>query len=329
MKTILSGIMPSGTPHLGNYLGAIRQWVDFQETRRVIVMIADLHAITIPQKPEELRSATLGLAALLFACGIDQERSILFIQSHVPAHSELAWILNTLTPVGELERMTQFKEKQEKAGVMAGLLNYPVLQAADILLYRADEVPVGGDQIQHLEFARSLARRFNNRFRADLFTEPAAILSSASSRIMGLDDPSKKMSKSASSPDNYISLLDSPDEIRRKIQNAVTDSGSDIRFDPVRKPAVSNLIALYRGMSPHNVSVEDIEAKYRAEGYAEFKRDLAELLIEELRPIQTREGEISKNGEVLRRALEKGKEKAAAIANATLAMVKKHLGFVL
>ena len=215
---LLSGIQPSGSDlTIGNYLGAIKQWVDLQKTYKMFLPIVDEHAITVPQEPERLHENTLTVASLLLACGIDPKKTTLFLQSHVPAHFELAWLLNTMTPVGELERMVQFKEKSEKAGVLAGLLNYPVLQAADILLYQADVVPVGEDQLQHLELTRTIARRFNNRF-GETFKEPKALMDKNTARIMGLDDATKKMSKSAASPINFIALLDSPEEIRRKIR---------------------------------------------------------------------------------------------------------------
>src|SRR3989344_6745673 len=240
-QVLLGGVQPSGTLHIGNYLGAIKQWVELQKSHKEFLMIVDLHAITVPQEPRELNKKTLELAALLIACGIDPKKTTLFIQSHVPAHVELGWILNTLTPIGELERMTQFKEKQEKSGLLAGLLNYPVLQAADILLYQTDVVPVGEDQLQHLELTRTLVRKFNNKF-GEVFKIPKSVLQKDAGRIMGLDNPKKKMSKSATSANNYIALLDAPEEIRRKIKIAVTDSGKEIKYDKKEKPALSNLI---------------------------------------------------------------------------------------
>lgn len=326
MKTLLSGIQPSGNLHIGNYLGAIKQWVKLQKSYRVFISIVDLHAITVPQNPKELRKNTLELAALLVACGIDPQKSVLFVQSHVPAHTELGWILNTITPVGELERMTQYKEKRERAGTLAGLLNYPVLQAADILLYQPDVVPVGEDQLQHLEFTRTLARKFNNRF-GHAFKEPKALIVRETARIMGLDDPSKKMSKSAPSPDNYIALLDSPEEIRRKIKIAVTDSGRDIRYDEKSKPAVSNLMAIYSAFS--DMSLSQIEKKYQTRGYADFKRDLAELLVKKLAPIQKKYHELSRREKTILNTLTGGAKKAKTVANKTLFVVKKKVGFVL
>lgn len=326
MKTLLSGVQPSGELHIGNYLGAIKQWVELQKSYHVFVMIADLHAITVPQVPKQLRKKTLEVAALLLACGIEPKKSVLFVQSHVPAHAELMWILNTLTPVGELERMTQFKEKREKAGTLGGLLIYPVLQAADILLYQTDVVPVGEDQLQHLELTRALARKFNNRF-GKIFKEPKSLIRKDAARIMALDAPTKKMSKSAASPNNYISLLDTPDSIRRKIKTAVTDSGSEIRYDEERKPAISNLLAIYSAVS--EVAVADLEKQYRGKGYAEFKNDLAELLVATLSPVQGEYQKLSKNEPGLLKILDSGAKKASAVAGNTLSMVKKKVGFVL
>lgn len=327
---LLSGIQSSGNLHIGNYLGAIKQWVDLQNKYREFIAIVDLHAITVPQDPEILREKTLEVAALLLACGIDPKKSILFIQSHIPAHTELAWILNTITPVGELERMTQYKDKsqriKDKNGTLAGLLNYPVLQAADILLYHPDVVPIGEDQQQHLELTRMLARKFNNRF-GETFKEPKALIQKEVARIMGLDDPSKKMSKSAASPNNYIALLDSPDEIRRKIKISVTDSGSEIKYDETNKPAISNLMRVYGAFSGKTCG--EIEKIYRGKNYAEFKNDLAELLVDKLAPIRNKYAEISKDQKKLLNLLKSGAKKAAGVANQTLSMVKEKVGFVL
>jgi len=325
-KTILSGIQPSGTLHIGNYLGAIKQWVELQKSYQVFISIVDLHAITVPQDPQELHKNTLELAALLMACGIDPKKSVLFIQSHVPAHTELGWILNTITPVGELERMTQYKEKLERAGTLAGLLNYPVLQAADILLYQPDVVPVGEDQLQHLEFTRTLARKFNSRFGKTL-KEPKALIQKEAARIMALDDPSKKMSKSATSINNYISLLDSPGEIRRKIKTAVTDSGREIHYDEKEKPAISNLISIYSAFRGY--SLAEVERKYSGKSYVEFKHDLAELLVEKLSPIQKRYNELSQDRKGLLKILQDGAKKADRVASKTLTEAKKKVGFLL
>ena len=253
-QRIFSGVQPSGNLHIGNYLGAIKQFIKLQADADAIFCVVDLHAITVPQDPKILREKTLETAMLYLACGIDPEKSIIFIQSHVPAHTELSWILNTITPLGELERMTQYKEKSQNTktksqttGIMAGLLNYPTLMAADILLYQTDAVPVGEDQKQHVELTRSIAERFNNRF-GQTFKTPKEILNN-SARIMGLDDPTKKMSKSAESKNKYVAILEDPDEIRRKFKIAVTDSENKLGFDPSNRPAISNLLNIYSAFS--------------------------------------------------------------------------------
>lgn len=323
---LLSGVQPSGVLHIGNYLGAIRQWADLQQDYQVFAMIADLHAITVPQEPEELRKKTLEIATLLVACGIDPEKSVIFVQSHIPAHAELAWILNTITPLGELERMTQFKDKKEKqAETYAGLFNYPVLMAADILLYQTDVVPVGEDQEQHIELTRSLARRFNNRF-GETFKIPQAIVQKDTARLMGLDDPSKKMSKSAGSANNYIALLDTPDEVRRKIKIAVTDSGKEIAYDEGEKPAIANLMRIYAAFS--GLSIADIENQYRGKTYADFKNDLTELLVEKLMPLQERYRALSSDTEAVRAMLRAGAERARAVAEKTLRAAQERVGFL-
>ncbi|OGZ96142.1 MAG: tryptophan--tRNA ligase [Candidatus Sungbacteria bacterium RIFCSPLOWO2_02_FULL_54_10] len=324
-QILLSGIQPSGALHIGNYLGAIKQWVDLQSEYRVFAMIADLHAITVPQEPEALRNKTLEVAALLIACGIDHKKSVIFIQSHVPAHAELAWVLNTITPLGELERMTQFKEKKDTSGEMAGLLNYPVLMAADILLYQTESVPVGEDQQQHLELTRSLANKFNNRF-GDTFRIPKAHIQKDTARLMGLDDPTKKMSKSTPSANNYIGLLDTPDDIRRKIKIAITDSGKEIAYDEENKPAIANLLRIFSAFS--GSAVADVETKYRGTSYAEFKQDLAELLVAKLEPIQVRYHERAGDQDALLKILKDGAEQARAIARETLYNAQNKMGFL-
>lgn len=324
-QILLSGIQPSGDLHIGNYLGAIKLWVELQKSYKVFISIVDHHAITIPQDPKKLRRSTLDLAILLIACGINPKKSVLFLQSQVPAHTELGWILNTITPVSELERMTQFKEKRERAGTLAGLLNYPVLQAADILLYHPDVVPVGEEQLQHLELTRTLVRRFNNRF-GQIFKEPKALIKKEVARIKSLDDPTKKMSKSSSNPDSYIALLDSPDEIIRKIKNAVTDSSHEIHYDEESKPAISNLMTLYSAFS--GLSHQKIEQKYRGRGYAEFKKDLAGLLIKSMAPIQKKYRELARSEKAVLNILASGDKKANAVASKTLQEVKDKMGFL-
>ncbi|MDP3784763.1 MAG: tryptophan--tRNA ligase [bacterium] len=325
-SVVVSGVQPSGEIHIGNYLGAIKQFVELQNKYQTYFFIADLHALTLrPQEPEKLRKQTLNLAALYLACGLYPKKTTLFIQSHVPAHTELGWILSTLTPLGELYRMTQFKEKSEKHEVLAGLLNYPTLMAADILLYQADLVPVGEDQLQHLELTRTLARKFNSRY-GKTFKEPKALLQKEGAKIMGLDDPSKKMSKSEARPANYIGLLDSPDEIRRKIKIAVTDSGREIKYHPEAKPAISNLLAIYSLMTEK--SIAELEKKYAGKSYSEFKADLAEVLVEKLSPIQKKYRALLKNPKTLKTILAKGAKKASAIAGKTLKEVKEKIGLI-
>ena len=323
MKTLLSGIQPSGNFHIGNYLGAIRQWVEFQKTHRVFAMIADLHAITIPQDPETLRKNTLGVARILLACGIDPKKSVLFVQSQIPAHTELGWILNTLTPIGELERMTQFKEKKERAGVLAGLLNYPTLMAADILLYNSDIVPVGEDQIQHIELTRMLARKFNARF-GETFKEPKEYVLKETARVMALDDPTKKMSKSSANQNSYVALLDEPETIRKKIQVAVTDSGKEVAYDETAKPAIANLMRIYSAFS--GIGLKEIETKFSGKGYGEFKRDLADVVVGALTPIQKRYQTLTEAN--VKAVLKKGQKAATKIADATLVEAKKKAGFL-
>lgn len=325
-KLMLSGVQPSGTLHIGNYLGAIRQWVAMQADHDVFVMIADLHAITVPQKPAELCAKTMEVAALLLAAGIDPERSTLFVQSHVPAHTELAWILNTLTPLGELERMTQFKDKKDKAGELAGLFNYPVLMASDVLLYQTAVVPVGEDQLQHLELTRTLAHKFNTRF-GETFKIPEALITKDTGRIMGLDDPGRKMSKSAASPTNYIALLDTPDDIRLKIKAAVTDSGREIVYDEEKKPAIANLLRIFSACSERTIS--ELQDQYRGASYAGFKNDLAEAVVGKLAPIQQRYATLMADEKALMEILRAAAGRAGDVAEKTLRDAKHKVGFLL
>lgn len=325
MGKVLSGIQPSGQLTLGNYIGAIRNFVKLQHSEECYFMIADLHAITVSQDPEALREQTEMVAALYIAAGIDPEKSTIFVQSHVRAHAELGWILTTLTGMGELERMTQFKDKSAgKESVGAGLFVYPSLMAADILVYNADLVPVGDDQKQHLELTRDLAGRFNSRF-GEYFTIPEPYIPEVGARIMSLDDASKKMSKSNPNPGSYIAILDEPAVIRKKISRATTDSGREVKYDPANKPEISNLISIYAQVT--ELSIPEIEAKYEGQGYGPFKKDLAERVVEVLEPLQKRYDEIRSSGEV-HRILKQGAEKAAAAADRTLAGVKERMGFL-
>ena len=334
-KIIFSGTAPSGNIHIGNYLGAIKQWAELQNTGEYqnIFCVVDEHAITTPQDPTKLRSKILEVFTLYLALGIDPEKSIIFVQSHVPEHSELNWILSTITPVGELERMTQFKDKSQKQkSVPAGLLNYPVLMAADILLYKTNLVPIGEDQLQHIELTRTIARKFNSTF-GETFAIPEPFLNKEGKRIMGLDDPSKKMSKSAENPKNYIALLDSLETIREKIKAAVTDSDSEIKYDEQNKPAVSNLLTVYSLFSGlpadrQGKKISELEKEYESKNYSVFKNDLAEIIIEGLSPIQKKYKELSANPDYIKKVLRDGAEKAKTIAAQTMAEVRSKIGFL-
>ncbi len=328
-KRIFSGIRPSGDLHIGNYLGAIKQWVGLQDDHEVIFGIMDEHAITTPHEPEALKKNTLETAMLYLAAGLDPKKVTFMVQSRVPAHAELAWILGTLTPLGELERMAQFKEKSHtlgaKEGIMAGLLNYPILMAADILLYQTDAVPVGEDQVQHVELARSLAERFNNRY-GKVFTVPKVMLQKEAARIMALDDPAKKMSKSGESERGYILLTDPPDAIGEKIKAAVTDSGNEIRYDPDKKPAIANLLVIFAEFSGRPIA--ELERACDGKSYAEFKTDLADAVIAGLAPLQQKFRELEKDQASVLKILHDGSERALAMANQTLADVKEKIGFL-
>jgi len=325
MKTILSGIKPSGELNIGGYGGALSQFVQLQKEYKGYFFVPDLHAITVPQDPKELRERSRQIAALYVAAGIDPNKNAIFLQSHVPAHAELGWILETQAHFGEMSRMTQFKEKSEgKEGVSAALFTYPALMAADILLYQATHVPVGEDQKQHLELTRDLAIRFNNRF-GETFTLPEPITQDMGGRIMGLDDPSKKMSKSNPNKNSYVMMLDSPDVIRKKFSKAVTDSEGSIRYDWENKPAVSNLIEIYSVFS--GLPTTDIEKRYEGQGYGSFKKELAETVIEHLTPIQEKYNDIV-HSEQLDRILKEGAQKASEVADKTLSQVKNAMGFL-
>lgn len=326
MKTVLSGIQPSGRLTIGNYIGAMKNYVLLQETHHCFFMGVDLHAVTVPQDPAALREQTEMIIALYVAAGIDPAKAAIFMQSHVKAHAELGWLMTTLTYIGELERMTQFKDKSSgKESVGAGLFVYPSLMAADILLYNADLVPVGEDQKQHLELTRDLAHRFNQRY-GDTFTIPDPYIPEVGARIMSLDDASKKMSKSNPNAGSYIALLDTPDVIRKKLSRAVTDSGREIRFDPAAKPEVSNLMEIYSQFS--GLSLKEIEARYDGQGYGPFKKDLAEAVVATLAPMQERYRAIRDSGEIPA-ILKAGAEKAAAAAEPMIARVKERMGFLL
>jgi tryptophanyl-tRNA synthetase len=324
---VFSGVQPSGILTIGNYLGAIRHFVRLQERAECLFCIVDLHALTVPRDPEDLRRDTRTVANLYLACGLRPERAVLFAQSHVPEHAQLCWLLGCLAKVGELRRMTQFKDKSHGGEVDAGfgLFAYPVLMAADILLYRATHVPVGDDQRQHLELCRDLAQRFNARF-GEFFPVPEPLIAEVGARVMGLDDPTRKMSKSEPNPSHYISLLDPPDVIRDKIRRAVTDSGREVRLDWEAKPAISNLLEIFSLMAGEPVAA--LEARYGSEGYARFKRDLAEAVVAGLSPIQERFADLAADPAYADRVLREGAERAHAQAAPLLAEVKERMGLL-
>lgn len=326
-KIIFSGVTPSGNVHIGNWFGAIKQWVDIQDDKNTnIFCVMDQHAITTPQDPEKLRKKILEVATLYLALGIDPEKSIIFIQSQRAEHLELGWILSTITPLGELERMTQFKDKAKKQkSVLAGLLNYPVLMAADILLYKTNLVPVGEDQLQHIELTRTIARKFNNIY-GETFTIPEPKVNKESKKIMALDNPENKMSKSAGSPYNFISLLDSPETIREKIRVAVTDSGSEIKYDEQNKPAISNLLAVCSLFSGKKIG--ELEKEYAGKNYSVFKKDLAEAIVAGLSPFQQKYKELEADPERVKNILREGAERARLIASQTMREVRQKIGFL-
>ncbi|PIS17456.1 MAG: tryptophan--tRNA ligase [Candidatus Nealsonbacteria bacterium CG09_land_8_20_14_0_10_42_14] len=325
MMRILSGIAPSGQIHIGNYLGAIKQWKELQEMGECIFFIADLHALTIPRDPKTFAGEMLQTATELLAAGLDPEKCIIFIQSQIKEHTELCWLLNTLTPIGELERMTQYKEKskQFKQNINAGLLDYPVLQAADILLYQTDSVPVGKDQVQHLELTKTIARKFNQKY-GKAFKVPEALTLETGAKIMALSNPKKKMSKS--SPETCLFLFDEPEIIKKKIMSAVTDPGKSIKYNPAKKPGISNLLAIYSLFSDKSIS--QIEKKFSQKGYAEFKKSLAELLILKLEPFRRKKKELMNREVYVKEILEQGRKRAEIIAQSTMADVRKKMGLI-
>ncbi|MFD1929149.1 tryptophan--tRNA ligase [Sporosarcina siberiensis] len=323
MKTIFSGIQPTGIITLGNYIGAVRQFTELQHEYDCLFCIVDQHAITVQQDPAELRKAIRSLAAIYIASGIDPEKAVVFIQSEVPAHAQAGWIMQSIAYIGELERMTQFKDKSDgKNAVSAALLTYPPLMAADILLYNTDIVPVGDDQKQHLEITRDLAERFNSRY-GEVLTVPEIKVPENGARIKSLQDPLKKMSKSDPNKRGTLSLLDTPKEIEKKIKSAVTDSEGIVRFDTVNKPGVSNLLTIESALS--NVSIADLVTKYEGLGYGAFKAGVAEAIINHLSPIQEKYYELLESS-VLDDMLDKGAEKANAIASDTLRKMENAMG---
>ena len=325
-QILISGIQPTGKLHIGNYLGALKNFVELQDSGKYdcYFFIADLHSLTENFDPKDKTEQIKELILDYLAIGLDPKKSTIFIQSQVPESTELAWILNTITPFGELGRMTQFKEKAEyqKENVIAGLFNYPILMAADILLYRVGVVPVGDDQLQHLELSRTLARRFNARF-GKTFVEPKPLLTNVP-RLMSLDDPKKKMSKSR--PAGCLFLEDSPEEIHGKIKGAVTDSGNDVRYDEKNKPAISNLLKIYSEMS--GVEIKDTEKEFKAKGYGEFMKSLAKVVVDHLKPFTEKKDKLRKESKKVKEILEQGREKAWSVAKLTMKDVRAKIGLL-
>ncbi len=323
---VFSGIQPTGNLHIGNYLGAIRQWPELQEKAECIFSIVDLHAITVPYQPKKLQENVLDAAICYLAAGINPEKSILFVQSEVKEHTELAWLLNTITPIGELQRMTQYKDKskQFKKSVNAGLLNYPILMAADILLYQTDVVPVGKDQKQHVELTREIAKKFNSKF-GKTFKIPKAQIPAIGSKIMALNSPKNKMSKSLG-PDCYISLFDEPSIIRKKTMSAVTDTGRKIIYNPKKKPGISNLLTIYSLFS--NKSIKQLEKDFRNKGYSDFKKSLANLLVNSLSSFREKRKKLIKREVYVKEILKQGRKKAQNIAQLNISEIKKKMGLI-
>lgn len=328
-ERVLSGIQPTHDSfHLGNYLGAIKQWVDLQNTNDAFYCVVDLHALTVETKPEDFRKRTLASVAQLIALGLDPEQCTLFIQSHVPAHNQLSWVLECITGFGEASRMTQFKDKSQKAGsdrTVVGLFTYPILQAADILLYQANKVPVGEDQRQHIELTRDLGQRFNAKF-GNTFTIPEGYILKAGAKINDLQDPTAKMSKSSAHGGGVIELMDSPEINIKKIKSAVTDTGRDVIFDEKEKPGVSNLLTIYSALT--GKTIPQSQDDFAGKGYGDFKTSVAEVVVDYLNPVRTRANELLKDEAHLKSLLKIGAEKAEAVAAKTLKDVYEALGLI-
>ena len=328
-ERVLSGIQPTHDSfHLGNYLGAIKQWVELQNSNDAFYCVVDLHALTIETKPEDLRRRTLASVAQLIALGLDPDKCTLFIQSHVPAHNQLAWVMECLTGFGEASRMTQFKDKSQKAGsdrTVVGLFTYPILQAADILLYQANKVPVGEDQRQHIELTRDLCQRFNSKY-GNTFTIPEGHILKSGAKINDLQDPEAKMSKSSSSSAGVIELMDTPEVNTKKIKSAVTDTGREVTFDEKEKPGISNLLTIYSALTTKTIS--DAQAEFAGKGYGDFKGAVAEVVVEYLKPVRDRANELLKDQTHLNKLLTIGAEKANAVASKTLSDTYNALGLI-
>lgn len=324
MARIFSGIRPTGNIHIGNYLGAVKQWIALQDSNECVFCIVDLHAITTPYNPKELQKNVIDAASIYLAAGVNPEKSIIFVQSDVKEHAELGWLLGTITPLGELSRMTQFKEKskQHKDYINSGLFTYPILMAADILLYKGQGVPVGKDQEQHVELTRTIAKKFNQKF-GQVFDEPKTILPKSGAKIMSLTDPKKKMSKSDDAK-SYISLFDSPEDITKKIMSATTDSGKDIIYNVTKKPGISNLLTIYSLITDR--SVEDIQRDFVKKTYADFKKSLAKTLVDYLEPFRRKQKELQTRDVYVRELLNKGASRAKIIAETTMKEVRSKMG---
>jgi len=323
---VFSGIQPTGTIHIGNYLGAIKQWIELQEKNKCVFCIVDLHALTVPYDPKKLEELILEKAIAYLAAGVNPEKSIIFVQSQVREHAELTWLLNTVTPLGELGRMTQYKEKSKKfkSNLNAGLLDYPVLMAADILLYQTDLVPVGEDQAQHVELTRTIARKFNQRF-GETFNIPEVKLPKMGARIMSLINPAKKMSKS--DPwESYIGLFDEADEIKQKIMKSVTDTGKIIKYNPEKKAGISNLLTIYSLFS--GKTIKELERKFKTKGYADFKKSLTEVLVNSLEPFRRKRKELLSREVYVKEILEQGRKRAEILAQSTMNEVRKKMGII-
>ena len=323
---IFSGIRPTGGLHIGNYLGAMKQWIALQETNECVFCIVDLHAITTPYDPKELQKNILETTAVYLAAGINPDKSVIFVQSEVKEHAELAWLLETITPMGELSRMTQYKEKskQHKDYINAGLFAYPVLMAADILLYKTQAVPVGKDQEQHVELARTIAKKFNQKF-GQVFPEPESILPKVGAKIMSLTNPKKKMSKS-DDPKSCISLFDSPEDIQKKIMSAETDSGKEVIYNVTKKPGISNLLTIYSLLT--GKTTQELEKEFKGKGYGDFKKSLAKVVIDYLEPFRRKQKELQTRDVYVKDILSKGASRARTIAQTTMQEVREKMGLI-
>ena len=321
---IFSGIRPTGGLHIGNYLGAVKQWIELEEKNECVFCIVDWHAITTPYDSKELQKNILDTAAVYLAAGINPEKSVIFVQSEVKEHAELAWLLGTITPMGELSRMTQFKDKSKQHAdyINAGLFNYPVLMAADILLYKAQGVPVGKDQEQHVELARTIAKKFNQKF-SEVFPEPESLLPKAGAKIMSLTDPKKKMSKS-DDPKSCISLFDSPEDITKKIMSAETDSGKEVIYNVTKKPGISNHLTIYSLLS--GKTTQEIEKEFKGKGYGDFKKSLAKVVVDYLEPFRRKQKELQTRDVYVKDILAKGAARAKTIAETTMKEVREKMG---